>query len=508
MEELDQRAQTLTGPKAPMQLGLVQERLRERLRALQELAATWEGPLGRNLDPQLLAPHLFPTSTPSPALFWPSYVYFSLNPEPQAWAETMNNLLLQLSPGGWAANFWGTTGYPHGERELEGTLKMHEFMREAEDLQGRPASQKQAVRGGESLGEDYQDALLGATLSPTPLSPQRFCTKFVKFQHQVEMGGQRVATRQQLAESLLECGHSAAPQGPSDAAGSALQELLETGGTVQKLGPQAVQQRQRALVQAWETLKLHVEQHRVQLEWAWLLARFHAACACTNETLQLWREDEWGHEEEEHWACAGVRLARQRAERGGRSGDSLGLGQHQPRCGTAPPGRLCVTGAAGGGDLPGARQWPAEAQRPPTASGSAGGPGGAAPAGCPGGQQALLAAGTSIKEAGPPFLVPSEPTPTEPVPTPLRHAGLSSEASLGTRFRLVHAALPSAGSPHAHAQVQEGLQVLQDKQEQVFQAWEQKQERLQARHRELLFLRKCGHLDETLTAREAGALTP
>ena len=154
---------------------------------------------------------------------------------------------------------------------------MHEFMREAEDLQGRPASQKQAVRGGESLGEDCQDALvrrgragrkprgralgaggwlgcvekgalahepwlrtgplgrvgrpcshptphgpdvtevphspgcllsrqLGATLSPTPLSPQRFCTKFA------EMGSQRVATRQQLAESLLECGHSAAPK--------------------------------------------------------------------------------------------------------------------------------------------------------------------------------------------------------------------------------------------------------------------------------------------------------
>lgn len=132
-----------------------------------------------------------------------------------------------------------------------------------------------------------------------------------------------------------------------------LQELLETGGTVQKLGPgpqaQAVQQRQRALVQAWEALKLHVEQRRAQLERAWLLARFHAAvralpspgsacvcvlyhkCACTNETLQPWREDEWGHEEEEHWACAGVRLARQRAERGGCSGDSSGLGQHQPR---------------------------------------------------------------------------------------------------------------------------------------------------------------------------------
>lgn len=80
-----------------------------------------------------------------------------------------------------------------------------------------------------------------------------------------------------------------------------LQELLETGGTVQKLGPgpqaQAVQQRQRALVQAWEALKLHVEQRRAQLERAWLLARFHAAvralpspgsaCVCVLYTISV-----------------------------------------------------------------------------------------------------------------------------------------------------------------------------------------------------------------------------
>ena len=40
MEELDWRATTLTGPEAPAQLGVVQKRLRERLQALQELAAT------------------------------------------------------------------------------------------------------------------------------------------------------------------------------------------------------------------------------------------------------------------------------------------------------------------------------------------------------------------------------------------------------------------------------------------------------------------------------------
>lgn len=40
MEKLDQRAHTLSGPEAPKQLGMVQERLREQLRVLQELAAS------------------------------------------------------------------------------------------------------------------------------------------------------------------------------------------------------------------------------------------------------------------------------------------------------------------------------------------------------------------------------------------------------------------------------------------------------------------------------------
>ena len=42
----------------------------------------------------------------------------------------------------------------------------------------------------------------------------------------------------------------------------------------------------------------------------------------------------------------------------------------------------------------------------------------------------------------------------------------------------------------------------------MFQAWEQKQERLQAVGREQLFLKTCGRLDEILMAWEAGALTP
>lgn len=52
----------------------------------------------------------------------------------------------------------------------------------------------------------------GATLSSAPLSPQQLCTKFTEFQNQIETGALRVETCQQLAERLLEGGHSAAPK--------------------------------------------------------------------------------------------------------------------------------------------------------------------------------------------------------------------------------------------------------------------------------------------------------
>lgn len=65
---------------------------------------------------------------------------------------------------------------------------------------------------GASLPRLLATHQLGATLSLAPLSPQSVRTKFARFQHQVERGGQQVATCQQLAESLLEHGHSAAPK--------------------------------------------------------------------------------------------------------------------------------------------------------------------------------------------------------------------------------------------------------------------------------------------------------
>ncbi|KAM7239689.1 hypothetical protein CapIbe_009184 [Capra ibex] len=388
MEELDWRAKTLTGPEAPAQLGVVQKRLRERLQALQELAAT-------------------------------------------------------------------------RDRELEGTLKLHEFMREAEDLQSWLASQKQVAGGGESLGEDYEDVL-------------HLCTKFVRFQHTVEMGGQWVASCQQLAEKLLERGHRAAPRAhqmqrdlqaawaelweltqargrllrdaeatlkvhrdmlgaltqvqekttslPCDVAqdlrgleaqlrrqeglerelmgtDQQLQELLEMGGMVQRLGPgpqaHAVQQRQQALEQAWETLKLRAEQRRAQLERAWLLARFHVAVQdYTSWVASVWQE-----------------LQVEASSQDPGSGP-LKLSAHQQLRAMLEAREELYQQAA---QL---------------------------------GQQALLAAGTCIKE------------------------------------------------------VRDGLQTLRDQRERVFQAWEQKQERLQVMGREQLFLRKCGRLDEILKARE------
>lgn len=51
-------------------------------------------------------------------------------------------------------------GCHHRGQELEWTLRLHEFMREAEDLQSWLASQKQVARREESLGGDYEHVLV------------------------------------------------------------------------------------------------------------------------------------------------------------------------------------------------------------------------------------------------------------------------------------------------------------------------------------------------------------
>ncbi|XP_069861789.1 spectrin beta chain, non-erythrocytic 5 [Dipodomys merriami] len=223
--------------------------------------------------------------------------------------------------------------------ELEGTLRFHEFMSEAADLQGWLDSQKQVVRAGESLAED-------------PERLQHLCTEFAKFQCQVEVGGRRVASCRQWAEALPEPRTRQTQQELQalwselweltqahgrllreaqttlglhrdlqealtqiqDAASSMpcdddvaqdlrgleaqlrqleelerelgereqqLQALLKAGGRVQKrgLGPgaRAVQQGRQAVMQAWDALRQRVQARRAQLERAHLLLHFHTA---------------------------------------------------------------------------------------------------------------------------------------------------------------------------------------------------------------------------------------
>ncbi|XP_078007768.1 LOW QUALITY PROTEIN: spectrin beta chain, non-erythrocytic 5 [Phascolarctos cinereus] len=82
---------------------------------------------------------------------------------------------------------------------LEEELRLHEFIQEAEELQGWLARQKQVASGEDDPGEDYTRVL-------------HLRAKYELFQHQVETGGRQVASCQQLAETLLEGRHSATPE--------------------------------------------------------------------------------------------------------------------------------------------------------------------------------------------------------------------------------------------------------------------------------------------------------
>ncbi|KAF7481967.1 Hypothetical predicted protein [Marmota monax] len=85
------------------------------------------------------------------------------------------------------------------------------------------------------------------------------------------------------------------------------------------------------------------------------------------------------------------------------------------------------------------------------------------------------------------------------------------QAELESREELRHQAsqlgqqaLLAIGTPTK--EVQDGLRALQEERDQVFQAWSQKQERLQAVEQEELLLRRCQHLEKILMAQEAGPL--
>uniref|UniRef100_A0A8B9PGF4 Calponin-homology (CH) domain-containing protein n=1 Tax=Apteryx owenii TaxID=8824 RepID=A0A8B9PGF4_APTOW len=79
-------------------------------------------------------------------------------------------------------------------KKLDETLILHEFLREYEDLQDWITQQKQ-VASSEDYGNDYKHVL-------------QLCAKYDTFRRQLEAAGKRVVACQQLAESLLNCGHS------------------------------------------------------------------------------------------------------------------------------------------------------------------------------------------------------------------------------------------------------------------------------------------------------------
>ncbi|CAM5151113.1 unnamed protein product [Natator depressus] len=83
-------------------------------------------------------------------------------------------------------------------KKLDETLGLHEYLREYEDLQDWINQQRQ-VASSDDYGSDYEHVL-------------HLCAKYDTFQHQMEMAAKRVAAYQQLAENLLDHGHSESRQ--------------------------------------------------------------------------------------------------------------------------------------------------------------------------------------------------------------------------------------------------------------------------------------------------------
>ncbi|NXG68257.1 SPTN5 protein, partial [Baryphthengus martii] len=79
-------------------------------------------------------------------------------------------------------------------KKLDETLVLHEFLREYEDLQDWITQQKQAA-SSEDYGNDYEHVL-------------QLCAKYDTFRHQLEAAGKRLVACQQLADNLLNRGHS------------------------------------------------------------------------------------------------------------------------------------------------------------------------------------------------------------------------------------------------------------------------------------------------------------
>ncbi|KAL1785833.1 spectrin beta chain, non-erythrocytic 5 [Sigmodon hispidus] len=348
-------------------------------------------------------------------------------------------------------------------QELEGTLKLHEFMREAEDLQSWLASWRQVVRGGNSFGEDHEHVL-------------QLCTKFAKFQDQIKTGALRIGTCQQLAGSLLECGHSAAPK---------------------------AQQRQQDLRAAWSELwQLTCTQSRL-LHDAEITLRVHRdflqvlsqiqekATGLPNDVAQDLRGIEnqlQRHERLEH-ELTGLEQQLQEVLKAGSRVQKLCPGSQA--LATVQQKQQAVTQA-----------WEAlqlRVERHRAQLGRA---------------HLLVRFHTAVRDytswvASIHQDLQMEEGPWEPSSSLLRlraHRWLLAELEAREELQqqateLGQQALPAEGT--LTKEVQDGIQVLQEKRDQVFKAWTLKQERLQAMLQEQTLLRQCNQLAKVLTAQEA-----
>ncbi|XP_072594223.1 spectrin beta chain, non-erythrocytic 5 [Vulpes vulpes] len=346
--------------------------------------------------------------------------------------------------------------------ELEGTLKLHEFMGEAEELQCWLASQKQATRPEQSLGEDHEHIL-------------HLRSRFARFQHHVELGGQRVTTCQQLVESLLELGHSAAPnahqrQQDLQAAWSELWELTQAQGHL--------------LQDAEVTLRVHRDmlEALTQVQEKATSLPSDVAPDLRGLEAQLRRHKELEHELvgtgwqlQELLETASIvqklgpgpqaQAVQQRQQTLMQAWEALKLHVEQRRTQLE---RACLL-AHFHRAVQDYTSWAAAVRQELQGEESSRDPSGG-----------LLMLGTHQQ---------------------LR-AELEAREDLHQRAsQLGQQALLDVGTPMK--EVQEWLQALQDEREQVFQAWELQEEKLQTVHREQLFLRKCDHLEQILTAQEA-----
>ncbi|XP_045863809.1 spectrin beta chain, non-erythrocytic 5 [Meles meles] len=353
-------------------------------------------------------------------------------------------------------------------RELEGTLKLHEFMGEAEELRTWLASQKQAAGLGESLGEDHEHIL-------------HLCTEFTRFQRRVELGARQVAACRQLAESLQELGHRAAPD-----AWQTQQHLQAAWSELWAL----TQARGHQLQDAEVTLRVHRDllEALMQVQEKATSLPSEVAPDLSGLEVQLRRHEELEHElrgagqqlQELLEAASAVQklgpgpqaqAVRQRQETLGQAWEALKLHVEQRRTRLE---RACLL-ARFHRAVQDYTSWAAavwwELQ----------------------GQE-----GSQEPGRGLPTLLSSH--------RQLR-AELEAREELHQRASQLgqQALLAVVGTPIK--EVQEGLRALQDEREQVFQAWEQKEEKLQAMQREQLFLRKCGQLDQILTVQEISLKT-